>query len=601
MSIDEQWDQSDQSGLVGKVAAGRYLIVAELSGDGRRTLYEAEDVEQGTRVSLGVLHAGTATNDGAIARSLKHPNLAGVLDVGRLDSGEPFLTTEMVRGTSLRALIKRGQLEQRRALSIVRQVLQALTAAHEVGAIHGDVKPENVMVSIDPRGVEHATLLDLGVAMLSGSVLGDPRYGAPEGATGHVDPRADLYSVGAVLFELLTDRPPFWGDDATALTRMHAYAPVQTLQQRAPERHYTAEQEELVARALAKKPDDRFRSAVDMIVALDAAVKAMPAAAMPERPTQPQVDESLALLAKDLMAVTPRNSDPVIPMNTSRQVRELPWHTRMVELGGRLVGRARRLGQKVVEPVRKLDRKHRLIVAAIGGVLVVGLVIAVVVVWSGRTRTTAAVKPDGDAHDSQLASRARSLLAAGQPKQAVELINRELAGHPDDGAAYLILGHAQIALHHARDGLAAYDHAIGLAQTLANDTTLVANVKQVVLTSRDPATAIPALELLSSNKTAPAEDAIVAQTSNAVAEIRHQAIAIAERDGIADRIDWVSSWALDLRQAKTCDERREIITKLADKGDQRALPALRQARAYKCGKREATAAIQTINAAVKAH
>lgn len=600
MSIDEQWDQSDQSGLVGKVAAGRYLIVAELSGDGRRTLYEAEDVEQGTRVSLGVLHAGTATNDSATVRSLKHPNLAGVLDVGRLDSGEPFLTTEMVRGTSLRALIKRGQLEQRRALSIVRQVLQALAAAHEVGAIHGDVKPENVMVSIDPRGVEHATLLDLGVAMLSGSGLGDPRYRAPEGATGNVDPRADLYSVGAVLFELLTDRPPFWGDDASALIRMHAYAPVQTLQQRAPERHYTAEQEELVARALAKKPDDRFRSAVEMIVALDAAVKAMPAAAMPERPAQPQADESLVRLAKDLIAVTPRNSDPVIPMNTSRQVRELPWHTRTLKLGGRLVGRARRLGQKLGESVRKLDRKHRLIVAAIGGALVVGLVIAVVV-WVGRTRTTAAAKPDGDARDSQIASRARSLLAAGQPKQAVELINRELAGHPDDGAAYLVLGHAQIALRHPRDGLAAYDHAIRLAQTLANDTTLVANVKQVVLTSRDPATSIPALELLSSNKTAPAEDAIVAQTSNAVAEIRHQAVAIAEREGIADRIDWVSSWALDLRQAKTCDERRAIITKLADTGDPRALPALRQARAYKCGNREATAAIQKINAAAKTH
>ena len=377
MSIDEQWDQSDRSGLVGKVAAGRYLIVAELGGDGRRTLYEAEDVEQGTRVSLGVLHGGTATNESATVRSLKHPNLAGVLDVGRLDSGEPFLTTEIIRGSSLRALIKRGHLEQRRAFSIVRQVLQALVAAHEVGAIHGDVKPENVMVSIDLRGVEHATLLDLGVAMLSGSGLGDPRYRAPAGATGQVDPRADLYSVGAVLFELLTDRPPFWGDDASALIRMHAYAPIQTLQQRAPEQYYTAEQEALVARALAKNPDDRFRSAVEMIVALDAAVKAMPVAAMPERPAQLQADESLVLLAKDSIVVTSRHSDPVIPMNTSRQVRELPWHTRMLALGGRLVGRARRLG----ESVRKLDRKHRLIVAAIGGALVVGLVIAVVVWW----------------------------------------------------------------------------------------------------------------------------------------------------------------------------------------------------------------------------
>src|SRR6267154_6069336 len=103
MSIDEQWDQSDQSGLVGKTAAGRYLIVAELSADARRTRYEAEDVEHGARVWFEVLHAGAPTSDDATLRSLRHPNLVSVLDAGHLDSGEPYLASEMVRGKSLRA------------------------------------------------------------------------------------------------------------------------------------------------------------------------------------------------------------------------------------------------------------------------------------------------------------------------------------------------------------------------------------------------------------------------------------------------------------------------------------------------------------------
>src|SRR5258708_13073262 len=111
MSIDEQWDQSDQSGLVGTVAASRYLVVAELNADRRRTRYEAEDVEDGSRLALEVLHVKVATPDDATLRSLKHPNLACVLGTGTLDTGEPYLTTELVRGKSLRAHIIRGHLQ----------------------------------------------------------------------------------------------------------------------------------------------------------------------------------------------------------------------------------------------------------------------------------------------------------------------------------------------------------------------------------------------------------------------------------------------------------------------------------------------------------
>ena len=627
MPIDEQWDQS---GLVGKMAAGRYLIVAELSADARRTLYEAEDVEHGTRISLGVLHASTATGDDSVKlRTLRHPNLISVLDAGKLETGEPFMTTEMVRGTSLRTLMNAGLLEQRRALSIVRQVLQALAAAHEVGAIHGDVKPENIMIAADEAGIERARLVDLGVAMLSGAVrVGDPRYRAPDRATGAVDPRTDLYSVGAVLFELLTGHPPFHADDASALIRLHAYAPIQTLQQRAPELRFASELEDLIARALEKKQDQRFRSANEMVGALDAALKSTetaPALAIAASQPQAPADDSLGLLLKGWTPVVQAPEPPtiVIPTNVSRQVQPLPWWIQARKLSLRVLDLTRRLGTKLIESLRwvyrklklgealrwldiklklseslrKLDRKHRLIVAAIGGALVLALMIMVVASLGGDDQATA--KTEVNARDSDIARRARTILDAGDAKQAAELIERELVVHPDDGAAYLVLGHARITLGRPSDGLAAYDRAIGLAPKLASDLDLIANLKHV-LKSRDPAAAIAALELLSSRVSPPAYDAIVTQASNnTVADIRHRAFAIAEREGVADQIDRVASWTLDLKQATTCDERRTIIAKLAGTGDRRALPALSQSRTHKCVDREAATAIQKINAATK--
>src|SRR5258706_9264704 len=108
MSIDETWDEP---GLVGKMAAGRYLIVSELAADSRRTVYEAENVELGTRVSLGVVHSDASTTteqrlrEGAKLCSLKQPGLVAVLDVGKLDSGDLFVATELPDGASLRTLI----------------------------------------------------------------------------------------------------------------------------------------------------------------------------------------------------------------------------------------------------------------------------------------------------------------------------------------------------------------------------------------------------------------------------------------------------------------------------------------------------------------
>jgi serine/threonine-protein kinase len=355
MSIDDEWEQSS---LVGKMA-GQYLITREVASDGRRTLYEAESSELHARVTIGVVRTdGAPTTDrlrsGEKLRSLKQPGLVSVLDVGELDGGDLYIATERAIGASLRTVIRGKLLEQRRALAIMRQVLEALAVAHEAGAIHGDIKPENIIIATEGNA-ERVRLADFGVGTLAGPTKpGDARYAAPESALGVIDARADIYSVGAVLFELLTGHPPFFADDADALRRLHEYAPVQTLKQRAPDLSFNHALEELVAMALVKKHQARLQSASDMIAVLDHAAQSIDELASP--PRRRKANDSLLLLAKDMMpASSPERSTDaaVVPVNVGRSVRALPWWTRAL-------GLLRRLAQSLGAAARRLaDRLRR--------------------------------------------------------------------------------------------------------------------------------------------------------------------------------------------------------------------------------------------------
>jgi serine/threonine-protein kinase len=590
MPLDEA---RDGSALIGKMA-GRYLIVSELATDGRRTLYEAENVELGVRVTLGVVRAdGTPTAqrlvNGEKLRSLKQPGLVTVLDVGKLDGGDLYLATERAIGTPLRTLITGKLLEQPRALAIMRQVLGALAAAHEAGAIHGDIKPENIFVASVDRE-ERVKLADFGVATLAGLAKpGDPRYSAPESALGAIDARADLYAVGAVLFELLTGHPPFFADDANALRRLHAYAPRQTLKQRAPDLVFNHALEELVAMALERKRDARFQSARDMIAVLDHAVQSIAelASPAPDAARRRKPNDSLLLLAKDLMApsASEASTDVAIPVNVGRHVPELPWPTRAIRW-------LRKAGDRLADRIRpildRLTRTQKRILGSVGAALVVAIVVLVVTSGGESQRTHANV-----------AERATSLIRDGKANEALPLLKREVAAHPDNGAAHALLGDAQLALGHEREALAAYASAVLAVPALAGQRSLLASVSRIAA-SRDPETAIAALDLIALRFGTQGHDVLATHaSSDERAEVRHRAFLLAQRTGSIARTDRVASWILDLDQASSCEQRRAAIRKLASTSDQRSLPALRSARTHKCVERDATAAIQRITAASK--
>lgn len=212
---------------------GRYRVERLLGEGGMGQVFEATHLALNRRVALKVLRPELAKVDAQVQRfvaeaqavnRVKHPHIIEIEDL--VSEGERvYFVMELLGGKTLKALAKEGPLELTRAVRLVRQAAQALAAAHGVGVIHRDVKPDNLVVEVDAEGREQVKVLDFGVARVRGldvrsyktqvgQVVGTPLWMAPEQVLGHeVDPRADVYSLAMVLYVLLTRRFPFAGVD----------------------------------------------------------------------------------------------------------------------------------------------------------------------------------------------------------------------------------------------------------------------------------------------------------------------------------------------------------------------------------------------------
>ena len=263
----------------GVVLNARYRLDVELGRGGMGVVYRATDLQLDRQVAIKVLPDAAGSSQARIrlieearaAAALNHPHIVAVHDVGE-DRGVPFFVMELVHGTTLRA----ERIEDtREILAIAGQACDALAHAHAHGIVHRDVKPENILV-IGTGAARQVKLADLGVAMPlrdrgtrdTGKVVGTAAYIAPEQALGErIDGRADLYSLGAVLYELFTGRPPFLGDHALAVISQHVNAPV------VPPRTFRAELpaaiEAVILKLLAKHPGERYESAAQAKAALE--------------------------------------------------------------------------------------------------------------------------------------------------------------------------------------------------------------------------------------------------------------------------------------------------------------------------------------------
>jgi eukaryotic-like serine/threonine-protein kinase len=286
-----------------------YCALRRIAVGGSGEVYEAEHIALGKHVAVKLLRkGGEDAEEGemsmermrveaqALAR-LRSPHLVNVCDWGHTADGRPFYVMDLLTGaTLLREVGKRGCLPAPEAVGYVRQLLEGLAVAHRAGIVHRDVKLENLFLEDAAEGARVLKILDFGIAKVlphatgveppsmrtgDGTILGTPRYMAPEQALGHpVDARADLYAAGVVLYELLTGRDPFYNVLGTARL-LHA-----AVSREPPRPSQVAEQlidpalEDVVMRALAKRPEDRYGSAAELSAAL---AHAMDLAAAMER------------------------------------------------------------------------------------------------------------------------------------------------------------------------------------------------------------------------------------------------------------------------------------------------------------------------------
>jgi beta-lactam-binding protein with PASTA domain len=271
---------------------GRYRILHHVGSGGMADVYCAEDTHLGRRVAVKLLHRRFAQDtefverfrrEASSAASLQHPNVVNVYDRGEFD-GTYYIAMEFAEGVSLKDLIAReAPLEIGRAIDIALQILIAARFAHRRGVIHRDLKPQNVIIDTDERE-DNVKVADFGIARSGsseitevGAIMGTAQYLSPEQAQGRpVTAGSDLYSIGIVLFEMLTGRAPFDGDSAVAVALKHVSQPVPSLRKLRPD--VSPQLEAVVMKALAKDAGDRYPDAESFIRDLEA-VRSAPAGA----------------------------------------------------------------------------------------------------------------------------------------------------------------------------------------------------------------------------------------------------------------------------------------------------------------------------------
>jgi beta-lactam-binding protein with PASTA domain len=261
---------------------GRYRVIRRLGSGGMADVYCAEDQQLGRRVALKLLYRGLSEDaqfverfrrEASSAAGLQHPNIVSIFDRGEWD-GTYYIAMEYIEGRTLKDIVReRGPAPPDAAVDIVLQILRAARFAHQRGVVHRDIKPHNVLIDDEGR----VKVTDFGIARAgasdmteTGSIMGTAQYISPEQAQGHpVDARSDLYSIGIVLYELLTGRVPFDGDSpVTVAVRQVNEAPVPPMDVNPA---VPPALDAVVLRALEKDPAHRFADADEFIEALHAA------------------------------------------------------------------------------------------------------------------------------------------------------------------------------------------------------------------------------------------------------------------------------------------------------------------------------------------
>ncbi len=577
--------------MVGMIIDGRYCLDALIGRGGMGSVFRATHITIRRTVAVKLLHPSLVgipeigkrfhREAYAIGR-IEHPNCVNVSDFGTLEDGSLYLVMEYLQGRSLAETLEAGRkLEPLRALQILRHILRGLGHAHEAGIVHRDIKPENVVLVEHEGDPDFAKILDFGIAKLigeaeaegasdvkltqAGVAFGTPIYMSPEQAVGNpIDGRADLYGASVLGYEMLTGRTPFYSEDKLEVLSMHTSRPVPPMNPAAAEVPTAVEQ--LIARGLAKRPDDRFASAADYIAAIDATVAQLWPTYVPH-PRQSSHGTTPVAFNTPLYTTEVTASIPASRLSSTP-----PPHAAHHSTNTALAATPARAVP--TQNVRRRSPKLAALLGAAAVVLIAAAFVGYTALGMGDEGSVAA-----DAGPKSLADRAAELVERGEVKDAVALINADPNAADGDPALQMQLGHAFAAQRMPRRALEAYRNALRVNPLRNDDPKMRANLV-VMLEHEDGGFVLEVADVLLGmlQDERPVEVVAAMASSERNDALRHRALEMADSFGFSDRVDRVKSYTLDLVRGDSCEQRREAVIKLRALGDKRALEVLEAAK-----------------------
>lgn len=361
------------------VLDGQFKILQKIGSGGMGSVYKASQTAMNRLVAVKILHPKLANRKDLVSRfsreasamsHLVHPNTVRVYMFGELEDGSLFIAMEFLEGKNLHQTVKKGgPMEYIRALPMLIQVCGALEEAHQKGIIHRDLKPENIFLCNYLGKEDYPKVLDFGLAKVTeremrpgsivltqeGMVFGTPEFMSPEQAQGKIlDASSDIYSLAVILYEALTGKLPFDAKTPMEYIQHHVITPPIDLNQRIPDKQFPPELARVIAKALAKKPEDRFRSAADFGEALH---RIVPDVSLPD-----------AFLGRPGPSLSPPKGSSLAPFPP------VPSAPAMVSSGDRAASKGPSLG---------------LILGVAVASLIIGVLIAVIVMKSLASRSPA--------------------------------------------------------------------------------------------------------------------------------------------------------------------------------------------------------------------
>ncbi len=538
---------ADPSQLIGSVVADRYRVQDCVGSGTMGSVYRAEHIHMKKTVALKVLHPSHTRDPEVVERfqreaqaaaNIEHPNICAATDFGKLDQYFYYLVMEFLEGRPLIDMIKSGEkFDALRALHIGIQMVSALERAHEKGVVHRDLKPENVILIEKEGDPDFVKITDFGVAQVrmfkdaarltqAGVVYGSPLYMSPQQAAGkEIDHRADLYSVGVMLYELLTGKLPFYAKSLMVVLNMHIADPPPPFVEANPAVHVPPDLEAVVMRLLEKDPAARFQSAAEVRTELE------------------RIQQDLA---------TPRKPLPSESNDPARKA-----ISAMIMVAGAVIvlwflflaGRVLMGGDESPEVPPDAEE----------------------MTFTTRTEDERRAFVDG----TPRVAEAVALMAQDSETAVKDLASIRTAA-PDNPHAQFLVGKALLAAGQWKEGFDAYARTISMEPRYVRDSELQDDIVSGLENSNDDAAS--AAEDVVKAAIGPALNARLAELAehHGVLKVRKRALRILRESGQFENLPEWNQLTIGLRHAVGCEDNHEFVRKISALGDPRALGALRR-------------------------